>query len=118
MRTETVQKFYEKKFLARGTGYTKAGSIMDADYNRLYVVAIGGDYSPGFITWFTLDLETGVWSEAHTKKTGGGCTYHYGFADGRGGFFTICQKAHSIGNRFCWWEILTGAAFLLSCTVR
>ena len=98
VRTETVQKFYEKKFLARGTGYTKAGSIMDADYNRLYVVAIGGDYSPGFITWFTLDLETGVWSEAHTKKTGGGCTYHYGFADGRGGFFTICQKAHSIGK--------------------
>ncbi len=98
VKEEKAEKYYEAKYIGRGNNYTKAGAVMDVKFNRIYAYCIGGDYSPGHVLWYVFDINTKTWGDYHYKKIAGGCTYHFGFADGKGGFFTVCQKAHSISH--------------------
>ncbi len=92
-KTETMEKYFEKKFLPRGSNYTKPGSIMDTAFNRIYIIVECGKYNTGcYMAWFIFDLNTLTWSDTHYVKTNSNDLYHHGFADGKGGFFTIAQK--------------------------
>ncbi len=97
-KTETMEKYFEKKFLPRGSNYGKPGAIMDTTFNRIYIVSECGKYDKGYVAWFIFDLNTLTWSDTHYVRTSSTCMYHHGFADGKGGFFTVPQNDYLLSE--------------------
>ncbi len=80
-------------FFNRGGNYGKPNTIVDAENGKLYAVIVGGEgQKSGHLGWFVFDIAARTWSEFHYRKIGCCAYYHYGYADGRGGFVSVCQN--------------------------
>ncbi len=95
-KTGELHDYSGHVFVTRGTSYGKAGTIMDAKLGKIYSVVVGGEGSKsGHLLWFSFDIATKTWSKCHYKKVACCAYYHYGFADGKGGFTTICENVRT-----------------------
>ena len=94
--TGETHDFSDRKFVKFGANYGKANTIVDVDNGKLYSVVVGGEgMKSGYLGWFVFDIATRTWSEYHYKKVACCAYYHYGYADGKGGFVTICENVRT-----------------------
>ena len=84
---DTVTKYDEVGFAAKGGNFGKPYAIMDPVNNKIYVVVFACMKS-SYVEWTTFDIETKTWEKnLHYAKAPCACCYHFGYPDGKGGFF-------------------------------
>ncbi|MBQ3791960.1 MAG: hypothetical protein II797_02530 [Clostridia bacterium] len=92
---DKVTKYETVGYYNRGSGYGKPVSIIDAVNNKIYVAAFSGQnrLASGRILWTTFDIETKTWQKNVTcVKAPCSCFYHFGYADGKGGFYFVTSR--------------------------
>ena len=93
---DTVTKYDEVGFVAKGGMLGKPYAIMDTVNNKIYVVVYA---IPGFVEWTTFDIETKTWEKnLKRSKVPWSCCYHFGYADGKGGFYIVSTRTVDHGN--------------------
>ena len=87
---DKVTKYDEVGFVAKGGMLGKPNAIMDAVNNKIYLVVFA---TPKLVEWTTFDIETKTWEKnLHRASAPCSCCYHFGYPDGKGGFFFVTSR--------------------------
>lgn len=97
-KADTVTTYENRLTYSKGGGgYSVA--IMDPTFHRIYAIACNGDAPSAYFSWAIFDIETVTWEKKlYSYKTGERYCYHYGYADGHGGFFVVDERDITNGS--------------------
>lgn len=87
---ETEKFTASKKPKGNSWGYSVA--VMDAELGKIYGVITGGVGTAAFFGWCPFDIETKEWGPANSVRCDARYCYHFGYADGKGGFFVVNDR--------------------------
>ena len=87
---ETEKFTAPKKPKGNSWGYSVA--VMDAELGKIYGVITGGVGTAAFFGWCPFDIETKEWGPANSVRCDARYCYHFGYADGKGGFFVVNDR--------------------------
>ncbi|MCQ2424367.1 MAG: hypothetical protein MJ088_05685, partial [Clostridia bacterium] len=89
---DKVTKYEEMGFVAKGGSYGKPYYIMDTVNNKIYLVTFAWT-GYGRIMWTTFDIETKTWDKnLKCQRAPCSCCYHFGYPDGKGGFYFVTSR--------------------------
>ena len=85
---------YQSRQKAKGGGYSV--SIIDPACGKIYAVCCGDLY----FTWCPFDIATKSWGKILSVRTDMRYCYHFGYGDGKGGFFIVNERDAANNNVF------------------
>ncbi|MCQ2424148.1 MAG: hypothetical protein MJ088_04545 [Clostridia bacterium] len=89
---EITHTMGRKKPKAKDLGYSVA--FIDPVANKIYAVATtGGAGIDGDFCWNTFDITTGEWGNPQFFREHDRYGYEYGYGDGKGGFYVLCEQS-------------------------
>ena len=91
--TGTIEK-YQSKQKAKGGGYSIA--VIDPAYGSIYAIFCGDLY----FSWCAFNIETKEWAKIQSVRTNQRYCYHFGYGDGKGGFFIVNERDVANGDVF------------------
>ena len=89
-----ITKYPSTQKVKGGCGYS--ASIMDPVANKIFACN-GGEL---YFTWCEFDIDTKEWQKVQYQKLDCRYCYHFGFGDGKGGFYVVNERDSMNSNVF------------------